>query len=449
MQLRKKTYRFEFDAWKTHIRDVPQTDALGTDIRICASSCSPSAIGPVLDSADSPLDFRGKIYIAPLTTVGNLPFRRICVDYGADITCSEMALCGNLLDSQASEWALLRRHPSERCFGIQVATGRLEDAGYVSELLRRELKVDFVDLNAGCPIDAVDKAGAGAGLLMKVGRLKRIVRCMLNSLQNVPLMVKIRTGDHKNTSHRLVPQLQQIRGNRGNRVKGVIIHGRTKQSRYTKTADWELQIAREVMNRYVKSCAQSQLPGLPRLEVIGNGDVFDNEVCALCRSDVQDYWNHLQDGVLDGIMIGRGALIKPWISTEIKERRTRSSEASSTGHWDISASERLEIIRTFCGYGLEHWGSDLQGVDRTRRFLLEWLSFLCRYVPYGLLERPQTIQQRPVAYFGRSDLETLLGSRRAEDWIKISEMFLGPVSEGFSFIPKHRSIAYTENFRFC
>ena len=115
------------------------------------------------------------------------------------------------------------------------------------------------------------------------------------------------------------------------------------------------------------------------------------------------------------------------------------------GHWDISAGERLEIVKRFCDYGLEHWGSDAQGVDRTRRFLLEWLSFLCRYVPIGLLEHPQTMQQRPVAYVGRSELETLLGSRRAEDWIKISEMFLGPVAEGFTFIPKHRSSAWVES----
>ena len=92
---------------------------------------------------------------------------------------------------------------------------------------------------------------------------------------------------------------------------------------------------------------------------------------------------------------------------------------------------------------MEHWGSDEQGVDRTRHFLLEWLSFLCRYVPYGLLERPQMINQRPFAYVGRSDLETLLGSTKVSDWIRISEMFLGPTPEDFSFIPKHRSNSYS------
>ena len=189
-----------------------------------------------------------------------------------------MALCGNLLHSCASEWALLRRHPSERCFGVQITTGKVEDAGYVCELLRREGQVDFVDLNAGCPIDAVEKAGAGAGLLTKVGRLKRIVRCMLGNLEKIPLMVKVRTGDHENTSHRLVPQLQKIRGNRGNRVRGVIIHGRTKQGRYTKSADWEWNRGEKVRNRYIKACAKSQDARIPRLQVIGNGDIFDNEV---------------------------------------------------------------------------------------------------------------------------------------------------------------------------
>lgn len=136
---------------------------------------------------------------------------------------------------------------------------------------------------------------------------------------------------------------------------------------------------------------------------------------------------------VSAVMIGRGALIKPWIFKEIKEQKV----------WNPSSNERYEILRKYVNYGLEHWGPDNKGIENTRRFLLEWQSFLYRYVPYDLLLKPpQQINQRPERYRGRDEMETLMSSASSQDWVKLSEMLLGPVPQGFTFVPKHKANAY-------
>lgn len=99
------------------------------------------------------------------------------------------------------------------------------------------------------------------------------------------------------------------------------------------------------------------------------------------------------------------------------------------------------MLRKFANFGLEHWGCDEKGVQTTRIFMLEWLSFLHRYIPIGLLEvLPSNIFQRTFEhFFGRDDLETLMASSHSCDWIKLTEMLLGPVPKGFIFNPKHKS----------
>ena len=74
---------------------------------------------------------------------------------------------------------------------------------------------------------------------------------------------------------------------------------------------------------------------------------------------------------------------------------------------------------------------------------MEWLSFLHRYTPVGLLEvLPQRIQERPPPFIGRNDLETLMASDDSRDWVKISDLLLGKADDAYDFVPKHRSNAY-------
>lgn len=240
--------------------------------------------------------------------------------------------------------------------------------------------------------------------MRRPNRLFDIVTCMRNVL-DAPLTCKMRTGveTRRNTAHEFLPTLKQCG------VDLVTIHGRSREARYTKSADWS----------YVDRCAKYAAP----MPIFGNGDVLTQ----------RDYWSVIENTDISGVMIARGALIKPWIFTEIKERRD----------WDISSSERLEILKDFTNEGLMHWGSDTKGVENTRRFLLEWLSFLYRYIPLGVLEQaPQCINERPPNYVGRDDLETLFASNDCADWVKISEMLLGKVPDSFQFLPKHKANSY-------
>ncbi|XP_078394589.1 tRNA-dihydrouridine(47) synthase [NAD(P)(+)]-like [Cetorhinus maximus] len=350
------------------------------------------------------LNFRDKLYLAPLTTCGNLPFRRICKRFGADITCGEMAMCIKLLQGQSSEWALLKRHYTEDFFGVQLEGAFPDTMTKCAELLNQNIDVDFVDINVGCPIDLVYHKGGGCGLMNRLNKLEHIVKGM-DSVLDVPLTAKIRTGVHEkvNIAHKIIPNLRDCG------LSLITLHGRSREQRYTKLSDWE----------YIDYCAQLANP----MPLFGNGDILSFEDANRAKATTN----------VSGVMIARGALIKPWIFTEIKEQR----------HWDISSRERFEILQDFRNYGLEHWGSDTQGVEKSRKFLLEWLSFLCRYIPIGLLEHiPQRINERPPYYLGRDYLETLMASQNVSDWIKISEMLLGPVPPNFTFLPKHKANSY-------
>ena len=233
----------------------------------------------------------------------------------------------------------------------------------------------------------------------------------------------------------------------------VTIHGRSRLQRYKNLANWDFirkcatsqETQRTTMSTMITSSqtdaddaivqtfestttaadsSESSAVAVPRAAVIGNGDIYS----------FTDWNRELASGELDTCMLARGALIKPWLPQEIKEQR----------HWDISATERMDILKNFVKYGLEYWGSDDSGVSRCRRFLLEWQSFLHRYIPVGLLERvPHQMNERPPRFCGRNDLETLLASQDSNDWVKITEMAGLPApSSDYKFTPKHRANAY-------
>ncbi|VUC37770.1 unnamed protein product [Clonostachys rosea] len=404
--------------------------------------------------------------LAPLTTQGNLPFRRLCIDLGAQLTYSEMAMGMPLVQGTKADWALLKAHKSELeppkyipgksyvvenydnakdlKFGAQISASVPWVAVKSADALSRWCPhLRLIDLNCGCPIDMVFKSGGGSALLDNAGKLERMIRGMNAVSGEVPITAKIRTGVRNNrpTANQVISRLAF--GGREHRERlgapgcaAITLHGRSREQRYTKKADWGfigqcsalIKSYNEEKDDLTDTIAEPD-PSTQantkdgRIYFLGNGDCFSYE----------DYQDHIQNAGVDSVMIGRGALIKPWLFEEIEKGQ----------YLDKSATERLTYIEKFVRYGLEAWGSDELGIGFTRRFLLEWLSFTHRYVPIGLLEHlPPSLNDRPPAYRGRNELETLMASNNYKDWIKISEMFLGPVHPGFNFQPKHKSNAY-------
>jgi tRNA-dihydrouridine synthase 3 len=361
--------------------------------------------------------------LSPLTTVGNLPYRRLMKSMGADITYSEMALSLPLLQGSKSEWALPRAHSSELGgFGVQIAGAKYWQATKAAEAIAKLApESSEINLNCGCPIDLLYRQGAGSALLDNPARLLRMLRGMNAVSGDIPVTVKIRTGtrDGHPTALTLVRRLVDE-----GVAAAITLHGRSRAQRYTKLADWDYigQVAAEVKKlrgekadeeggRYVKPW------------IIGNGDIYSWE----------DWWAAVETHGVDAAMVARGALIKPWIFEEIESRQ----------YIDKRSSERLDILRKYADFGLEHWGSDEYGINLTRRYLLEFMSFTHRYIPVGILEYlPPKLNDRPPRWEGRDEMETLLSSNDYKDWIKVSEMFLGPAHVDFDFTPKHRSNSY-------
>jgi tRNA-dihydrouridine synthase 3 len=245
-------------------------------------------------------------------------------------------------------------------------------------------------------------------------KIRDIVQSM-SSVLTAPLTVKMRTGKRADNlvAHTILPQLADWG------AVAATLHGRTREQRYTRAADWN----------YIRDVAapSSSVP------LIGNGDIFT----------WQDAERAMAGGKVEAVMVARGALVKPWIFTEIKERR----------HWDISSSERFAILQDFVRFGLEQWGSDDQGVLTTRKFLLEWISFLHRYVPVGLIERPDVgcrLNLRPPKFYVRDELETLMRSPEQCDWFELVNRLL-PVNslletqQKAGFTPSSISNAYSDS----
>lgn len=327
---------------------------------------------------DLPSLLRDALVLAPLTRGSNLPYRRLCVEQGARITTSEMCVVYQLRKGRKLDFAILRRAPEETCYGVQLLGNKVEDMAWAAALAE-ERGADFVDVNVGCPIDAVTRFGQGAALGRQPRKVREIVEAMRNAVKGVPVTAKIRLGWTKDLRN----HLDQARAIADGGASALFVHGRTRAERYRGPVDWE---------------AIGEIVQAVSIPVIGNGDLLFPVDFADARA---------RSGCA-GLMVGRGALIKPWIFREATE-----------GPLDVPAEARLALYRRYRDLCREHWGDHDKARTVVRGFLAWHLGFWCRYRRAHEDGTFPRMSIREPSLDPRSPLEALLGrsDRAAVDWL--------------------------------
>jgi len=280
----------------------------------------------------------GRLIMAPMTRGTNLPFRRLAVEWGAQVCLGEMAYADKVVRREPVELALLRRHPAERCFGAQLAGKRPEVMAEAARIAV-DCGADFVDVNLGCPIDDATRRGYGASLLRRAARVGQIVEAMKRAVR-VPVTVKLRLGwSSERPTFLKVARAAELAG-----ADAVCLHARSRAQRYRRPADWSR------VTELVQALA---------VPVIGNGDVLSWSDAAARRAETG----------CAAVMVGRWALAKPWLFREHAEGRTI----------ELDAEQRVALLRRFCELLREHFGDDERGRRRSRWFFAFHQDFFRRY----------------------------------------------------------------------
>jgi tRNA-dihydrouridine synthase B len=216
-------------------------------------------------------------------------FRCLCKMNGADFMYTEFISSDGLIREGQKSVKKLDIYDFERPIGIQLY-GHLIDAMVEAALIAETAKPELIDINFGCPVKKIANRGAGAGMLRNVPLMIEMTGAIVRAV-SLPVTVKTRIGwDEDNRNIVEIAERLQDTG-----ISALTIHGRTRAQLYKGTADWTL--IGEVKNN-------------PRIKipVIGNGDIDG----PLKAREMFDRYG------VDGIMIGRASVGRPWIFRDIR-----------------------------------------------------------------------------------------------------------------------------------
>ncbi len=289
----------------------------------------------VVELGDNPL------FLAPMEDVTDPSFRYICKHFGADVMYTEFISSDGLIRDAKKSIEKLTIYDYERPIGIQIY-GHLIDAMVESAKIAEKQKPDFIDINFGCPVKKIARRGAGAGMLCNVPLMIEMTKAIVDAVK-VPVTVKTRLGWDENSKNivEIAEKLQDVG------IEALTIHGRTGAQQYKGNADWKLI-------GEVKRNPRMRIP------IIGNGDIISPESA---KDAFEKY------GV-DGIMIGRGIVGRPWLFRDIKYYLKTGEHLPS-----LSVTEKVELATLHFKKSLEVKG-DIIGVLEMRRHFSNYFKGL-------------------------------------------------------------------------
>ena len=251
--------------------------------------------------------------LAPLAGYTDLPFRSVVKKFGVDLTVSEMISSNALAYNSEKTYKMLQKSPNEDPYFVQLSGSKADIIRIAVEKLNEIDGVDGIDLNCGCPAPKVFGHGSGSNLLGDLPRLKEILSTIKKYSNKQYTTAKIRIG----IDEKIPVDIAKVVEDCG--ADMIAVHGRTKKGAYKAPVDYDaIKAIKESVN----------------IPVIANGDITDYAKA----KKVLEYTG------ADGVMIGRGAIGKPWVFHQI-----------ATGETDISNELKKEIILEHFDAMIEHY----------------------------------------------------------------------------------------------
>ncbi len=233
-----------------------------------------------------PYKLKSPFLLAPMAGITDAPFRKLCRNFGAGMTTSEMTTADISLWHTAKSRRRLDLDMDAEPRTVQIAGSEPAQLALAAQLCV-DRGVQIIDISMGCPAKKVCRKAAGSALLRDTSQVQRILEAVVAAV-SVPVTLKMRTG--WDTANRNGTEVARIAEQSG--IQALAVHGRTRACRFKGTAEYE---------------TISRIKDAVSIPVIANGDI----------TTVQKSLEVLRVSSADALMIGRGAQGRPWIFREL------------------------------------------------------------------------------------------------------------------------------------